>query len=166
MLSLFRNRKKQKATKYHDEVQDQFLKSILHTCLIWQSRWAFWMQRKAEKLSGKGKLIMLLIFVLFSGSYTIYLIGESFSGNPKPSFSITSIKRPAHVQENGDESKHTNTVISQSEYERIHQFRQYMDSLTSSPTGKVLHDSIVAHRPGLMDSIQIIENMYQSQIKK
>jgi hypothetical protein len=165
MLSLFRNRKKQNIGK-HYEMQDHFLKSIVHTCIRWQSRWAFWMQRKAEKLSNKGKLIMLLVFVLLTGSYSLYLVGKSFSGNSKPSFSITSIKKPAHVQENGDKSKHTNAVISKSEYERIHRFKQYMDSLAHSSTGKVLYDSIVALRPGLMDSIQLIENIYQSQIKK
>ena len=165
MLSLFRNKKKQKAAEMQ-EMQDHLLRSIVHTCIRWQSKWAEWMQRKTEKFSGKGKLIMLLIFVLLTGGYSIYLIGKSFSGNPTPSFSIISIKRPAHIQENGDEAEHINAVISKSEYERIHWFRQYMDSLAGSPSGKALHDSIVAHRPGLMDSIQIIENIYQSQIKK
>lgn len=165
MLSLYRNKKKQKAGEQQD-LQDQFLKSILHTCLRWQSRWAEWMQRKAEKLSGKGKLMVLLIFVLLTGSYSIYLIRKSFTKNQTPSFSIISIKRPAHIQETGDEVKLTNAVISKSEYERIHRFSQYMDSLIHSFTGKVLYDSMVALRPGLMDSIQIIENIYQSQIKK
>lgn len=165
MLSLFRKKKKQKAKKQH-VVQDQLLKSIVHTSVKWQSRWAVWMQQKTEKLSGKGKLMMLLIFVLLTGSYSIYLIGKSFSGNQTYSFSITPIKKPAYIQKNGNEAKHTNAAIGESEFERIHRFRQYMDSLVRSPTGKVLYDSIVAHRPGLMDSIQIIENMYQSQIKK
>lgn len=165
MRSLFKNRKKQKTREQH-EVQDLFLKTIVNNCIRWQSGWAVWMQRKTEKLSGKGKLMMLLIFVLLTGSYSIYLIGKSFSKNPAPSFLIIPIKRPAHIQENGDEAEHANAVISKSEYERIYRFRQYMDSLTRSSTGKVLYDSIVAHRPGLMDSIQIIENIYQSQIKK
>ncbi len=164
MLSLFRNRKKQNIGKHH-EMQDQFLKSIMHTCIRWQSGWALWMQRKAEKLSRKGKLIMLLIFMLLTGSYSGYLIGKSFSRSQTYSFSITHIKRLAYTQETGDEVKYTNAVISKSEYERIHRFRRYMDSLARSPTGKALHDSIVAHRPGLMDSIQIVENIYQSQIK-
>lgn len=165
MLSLFEKRKKLNIME-QDKMQDKFLKSILRTCLTWQCSWASWMQRKAEKLSNKGKLIMLLVFVLLTGSYSVYLVGKSFSKNPKPSFSIISIKRPSHVQENGDESKHTNVVISKSEYERIHQFTRYIDSLARNPTRKVLHDSIVAHRPGLMDSIQVIENIYQLQIKK
>lgn len=165
MLSLFKNRKKQKVTKPH-EAQDKFLKSIVNTCIVWQSRWAEWMQRKTEKLSGKGMFMVLLVFVLLAGGYSIYLIGRSFSENLTPSFSIIFIKRPAHIQETGDEARHRNPAISKSEYERIHWFKQYMDSLTQSIAGKVLYDSIIALRPGLMDSIQLIENMYQSQIKK
>jgi hypothetical protein len=165
MLSLFTNRKKQKAG-LQQAMEDKFLKPIVHDCLKWQSTWAEWMQKKAEKLSGKGKLMVLLVFVLLAGGYSIYLIGRSFSENQTPSFSIISIKRPANIQETGDELKHTNAILSKSEYERIHQFRQYMDSLVVSASGKTLHDSIVALRPGLMDSIQVIENMYQSQIKK
>ena len=165
MLSLFRNKKKQKAAE-KQEMEDHLLRSIVHTCIRWQSKWTIWMQRKTERLSGKGKLIMLLIFVLLTGGYSIYLIGKSFSGNPTPSFLIISIKRPAHIQESGDEAEHINTVISKSEHEKIHRFKQYMDSLTRSSTGKVLYDSIITYRPGLMDSIQIIENIYQSQIKK
>lgn len=165
MRSLFRNRKKQNIAKQY-EMQDQFLKSIVNICIRWQSIWAEWMQQKAEKIPGKGKLFVLLVFVLLTGSYSIYLIGKSFSENQTPSFSIVFIKRPAHIQETGEEVKHINAVISKSEYERIHWFKQYMDSLTQSTAGKGLYDSIVAHRPGLMDSIQIIENIYQSQIKK
>ena len=165
MLSLFRNKKIQSARE-RNEMRDQFPKSIVKTCIRWQFRCAIWMQRKAERLSGKGKLMVLLIFVLLTGSCSIYLIRKSFTKNQTPSFSIILIKRPAHIQETGDEVKLTNAVISKSEYERIHRFSRYMDSLIHSSTGKVLYDSMVALRPGLMDSIQIIENIYQSQIKK
>lgn len=147
MLSLFRYRKKQNA-RAQREMQDKFLKSIVNTCIRWQSRWAVWMERKAERLSAKGKLMVLLIFVLLTGSYCICLIGKSFSENQTPSFSIISIKRPVHIQENGDEVKHTNAIISKLEYEKIHRFRQYIDSLAHTYTGKVLHDSILAYRPG------------------
>jgi hypothetical protein len=164
MPSLFKNRKKQKASEQH-EVQDLFLKTIVNNCIRCQSRWAVWMQRKTEKLSERGKVMMLLIFVLLTGSYSIYLIGKSFE-NQTTLLSITPIKSPKHFSQSGDEALRTNSIISKMEYEKINQFKQYMDSLSHSSTGKVLYDSIVAYRPGLMDSIQIIENMYQSQIKK
>ena len=41
-----------------------------------------------------------------------------------------------------------------------------MDSLTRSENGTIIYDSIVKARPGLMDSVLFIENIYQSQLKK
>ena len=49
--------------------------------------------------------------------------------------------------------------------EKITSFRKYMDSLGRSPTGKKMHDSIVLNRPGLLDSLTIIENYYYSHLK-
>lgn len=164
-MLLFKNKKKQK-TNGQLEAQDQLIKSIVHTCIKWQSQWAVWMQRKTDHLSGKGKLMMLLVFVLLTGGYSIYLIGKSFSGNQTNLFSITPIKTPSHFSQSGDEARKTNAIISKPEYERIHRFIEYMDSLEHSATGKRLYDSIVTDHPKLMDSIQFIENMYQSQIKK
>jgi len=40
-----------------------------------------------------------------------------------------------------------------------------MDSLARSPSGKILYDSIISQRPGLMDSVRFIENYYQ-QLKQ
>ena len=164
-MLLFKNKKKQK-NNGQQAVQDQLIKGIVVTCIKWQSRWAEWMQQKTECLSGKAKVIMLLVFVLLAGGYSIYLIGKSFSGNQTNSFSISPIKTPPHILQSGDEPGKTNLIISDSQYERTRQLRAYMDSLEHSATGKALHDKIVADHPKLMDSIQFIENIYQSQIKK
>ncbi|ULT38451.1 hypothetical protein KRR40_25400 [Niabella defluvii] len=55
--------------------------------------------------------------------------------------------------------------MSEAEYSRIKRFRVYMDSLARSPAGRTLYDSIIYHRPGLMDSVRFIENYYQ-QLKQ
>ena len=55
--------------------------------------------------------------------------------------------------------------VSEAEYSRIKRFRVYMDGLARSPAGKTLYDSIIHHRPGLMDSVWFIENYYQ-QLKQ
>jgi hypothetical protein len=41
-----------------------------------------------------------------------------------------------------------------------------MDSLARSPSGKNLYDSITSQRPGLMDSVRFIEQLYRGEIKK
>jgi hypothetical protein len=57
-------------------------------------------------------------------------------------------------------------IVSKADYQGIIRFRGYMDSLTRSPAGKAAYDSIIFSRPGLLDSIRILEKIYQSQTKK
>jgi hypothetical protein len=41
-----------------------------------------------------------------------------------------------------------------------------MDSLKSDITGKSVYDSLLRARPGLMDSIRLMENYYESNVKQ
>jgi hypothetical protein len=43
----------------------------------------------------------------------------------------------------------------------INSFRQFMDSLEQTPRGKMLADSLRASRPGLLDSLSLVERMYE-----
>jgi hypothetical protein len=53
--------------------------------------------------------------------------------------------------------------IGKEEFQRIENFKIYLDSLVESKAGKRIYDSVIAHRPGLIDSLSILENVYQSQ---
>lgn len=43
----------------------------------------------------------------------------------------------------------------------INSFRQFMDSLEQTTHGKMLADSLRASRPGLLDSLSLVERMYE-----
>ncbi len=43
----------------------------------------------------------------------------------------------------------------------INSFRQFMDSLEQTTRGKMLADSLLASRPGLLDSLSLVERMYE-----
>ena len=162
MTTLFKKRKKKEATG-KQEGQDRLIKAVVYACLRWQSEWALWVERKTECLSIKGKRIALVIFVLVTGGYSLFLMGRSVTKNQTLSFPITFIKRPVQMLPREAETTKANTLTSQSEYVRVHRFKRYMDSLARSPSGKQLYDNIVIHRPGLRDSLQLIESLYQAQ---
>jgi hypothetical protein len=161
----FKNKKKQKVSEQL-EVRTQLIESIIYRCIKWQSDMAVWMQKKAQKFSHGDKLVMLIVFVIITGGYCIHLTVRSFFENQRNSFSIIPIKTPSNLSQTGDDSKIKSSIITKSEYEKIHAFTRFMDSLKHSATGKSLYDGIIAERPRLMDSIQYIEKLYQSQIKK
>ena len=165
MAFLFRKKHKTK-TEGVEEVHDRILRQMVNTCLRLQSNWALWMSRRTEHLSSKTLRLLLLAFIALAGGYSIYLIGQSFLGNQANAISITPIKKPGHVLQACDALLRPDTIVSKTDYHGIIRFRGYMDSLCRTPTGKATYDSIILNRPGLLDSIRFIEEIYQSQTKK
>ncbi len=146
--------------------QDRIAKTIVAWCLRWQQRWASFMQQQTERLSGNGKLVMLVLFCLFTGSLSIYLCASNLIGKPSAAIPLTPIKTSLSQGKSGDENTKSSVSITRHEYLRIKRFRDYMDSLARSPSGKLVYQDIIAHRPGLMDSVALVEKIYLSQSKK
>ena len=127
-----------------------------------QKAWVQWMSNQTKSISKRAVTIALVFFVSLTSGYCIYLGVHAISGESKGNvFTVTSIKRPRHLTESGAIASPL-TPVSKQDYRRIQKFRLYMDSLARSPTGKKLYDSIIAIRPGLMDSVRYIEKEYQN----
>jgi len=165
MLSLFRKRKTQSSVKVN-VAQERLANNIVSACIRFQQRWANFMQCHTERLSRNGKLIILSLFCVTAGSVSIYLIASSVTSHKASSFTVIHLKRTPYAVTAGDENTKALVIVSKAEYERIQRFRFYMDSLARSPSGKKVHDIIPIQRPGLMDSVLLIEKIYQSQYKK
>lgn len=164
MLTLFGNKKKQKTPILNDS-QDRVAKSIVITCIRLQQRWAAFMQHHFERLSTKWKAIILSIFCFCIGGFSFFLIARSLISNNCLSLDVTQFKSPRLVKA-GDELSKPSVIITKEEYEKIKLFRQYIDSLAVSQSGKKVNDNILIGRAGLIDSIILLENIYQSQLKK
>jgi len=165
MAFLFRKKNKTEASG-PDQIHDRVIRQMVNTCLRLQTRWARWMGRRTEHLSRRTLLLLLLVFIALAGGYSICLIWQSFSGNQASAFSVTPIITPGRVLQTGDAASQKEMIVSKTDYQRIIRFRGYMDSLTRSPAGKAVYDSILLSRPGLLDSIRLIEKIHQSQIIK
>ena len=163
MLFSFNNKKKQEPAGPED-AQDRMAASIVRHCIRWQSKWAAWMQHRAERFSGRGKVVVLSLFCLLAGGYSSFLAMSSSSGKPPPLARIEQ-KKDVHPHPPGGEISHAPVVITKDEYRKTQRFRQYLDSLDQTPSGEKLLDSLMANRPGLLDSVLLLENLYQSQIK-
>lgn len=163
MLSLFKNKKE---TVRDNVIQDRVAKNIVTWCIHWQQRWASFMQKQTERLSGNGKMIMLSLFCLITGSLSIYLFTSNLLGKPSAAIPVIRIKTALSSGKSGDENTRSIISITKHEYQRIKSFSDYMDSLARSPSGKLVYQAIIAHRLGLMDSIALVEKIYLSQSKK
>jgi len=131
-----------------------------------QYKCANWLERKTAHLTRLNWIVILLCFTVFTSGCSIYLIVNSFSVNKTRNITVTPITKPTNLVPTKENPPQLNTIISETEFEKITRFRKYMDSLGRSPTGKKMHDSIVLNRPGLLDSLTIVENYYYSHLKK
>jgi hypothetical protein len=162
MLFLFRYITRQKQHN-QNAAQDKIAFSIIRKCIRLQSRWADYLQRKSDRLSAKVKKYALISFCLLAGGCSLYSIIESFRTTSDNVFSVAPIKVPEHAIKTEEANRQPSIIITKDAFENVQRFRYYMDSLTRSSSGKRTHDSILAARPGLMDSVRIIDEMYKTK---
>lgn len=147
--------------------------SVIHT--VWQ-RWAaaidkkqrkcaVYLNQKAEKYSKRYKQICLALFCLLAGGSSIYIAIRAIE-NPSGKLRIEKMSVPKYAMEGDTISAfQPMPVLTETQYHNIQQFKKYMDSLQTTKAGKIKHDSIMKTRPGLMDSIDFIEQIYLQQVK-
>jgi len=126
---------------------------------------ADWMGQKTSKISIRTQKLAWSLFIGITGCYCIYLMTKSVLGGGTVEFNVQAITKPSNADKTGAEIMESQQPVSEAEYDRIMHFRKYMDSLATNTTGKEIHDSIITNRPGLMDSLEIVENYYQSYHK-
>jgi hypothetical protein len=154
--------KKKRTVETADPGKERIAKGIAGFIGKAQRKWADWMQRKSERLSIKGKWFTLFLFCAFTVAVSTYLIITSIWSDAQLSFSVAHIKTAVQLKHYSNES----SGISKSDYEKIHRFKFYMDSLARSPTGSKEYEEFRQDHPGLMDSIRTVERLYQSQFKQ
>lgn len=112
---------------------------------------AGWLQRKTSPWSSFKKKMYLIAYALVFGGISLFMMAGPFFGalNQERVFRFQEIHLPSHIGKPGDPPLHC--VISKELFERIEAFRN--------------NDSLVLAHPGLLDSIRLFEQRYQSQLK-
>ena len=165
MLFTFKRNNKEgpiKADRFKGNLMQQFDGANLRL----QYKCAHWLERKTAHLSRKSWIVILICFTVFTSGCSIYVIVDSFLQTTTSTITVIPITKPTNAMQTGKERDKIKMSISKGEFEKTVRFRRYMDSLDCSPTGKKLQDSIVQYRPGLLDSLAIIEKYYHLQFKK
>jgi hypothetical protein len=101
--------------------------------------------------------------MLGTGS-SLYFIVKAVQKSAPGLIRIERISVPKYYN-NKDESVHPDVIVTKREHEEMQEFQRYMDSLHKSNTGKAIYDSIMMNRPGLLDSVNMLEEIYQSQLQ-
>lgn len=163
MLSLFKRKKKSQTV---NPLQEKVVNGIVEKVIAFQLKWASFMQRQSERFSVKGKKMITILTVLCASFYSLYIIASSIVQKQKGNYSYSKIRVPVYATKTGDEKMFSKNIIPEKEYNRIIRFQQYMDSLHKTASGKLIADSILQRRPGLMDSVIELKKLYESQQKQ
>lgn len=144
--------------------KDRVAKGIVIFLLKVQTGFARFMNKQAERISSFSMKILLVIFFLTGSALSIYFIVVAVIEKEQlKAVKVDRLSIPQYY--NKDEAAiQDNFLIT--EQQQVQAFKKYMDSLQQTKVGKMMYDSIMLHRPGLMDSIIKLEQLYQSQYKK
>lgn len=112
-----------------------------------------WLQTKIADRMNKLKNLkaILIAFCVISSGLSIYFFVDAIISKPKAKLKIDPIRMPQHFDKSGDEVMES--TMPDDIYQQIQDYKKYMDSI-----GQPI-------RPGMMDSIKILEKIYLQQQK-
>lgn len=156
-----------KNKRHHAEQQKEgfIVKVTIGLVKRFQYAWAKWMTLHTSEFSAARWKITLALFVLLMTAGSTAVIVRSLLLQPPKAIALQTLSKPLHLAQTGDRHR-TDDGLATQEYERIHAFCQYMDSLSATYAGRKLYDSILARHPGLLDSARFIAKYYQQSKQK
>jgi hypothetical protein len=163
---LYKRKQKDKGIRDRITVSDKVAGKIAGLGIKIQQLFAERMNRIFMKTDFKRLKLILVLFCISAGGYSIYLIANSVISPDRKqnSFEVQKMDVPKHFNKTGDENLIPEAYVDEETYQQIKLFRNYMDSLKQKRRNE--YDSILQARPGLMDSVQMLEQIYLSQIQK
>lgn len=141
-------------------VSDRAAGWIANRILMIQNRFADGLSKLSASWKTKQQWIFLYMVCLVFGGLSVVAIVKSF--NKKPSNILSkpaAIKTPRMIP---DENRNS-VMITNNEIRQVHAFKHSLDSLSKTEEGKIKIKNLLAHRPGLMDSLEMVEQLYYSQ---
>jgi hypothetical protein len=157
---------KTKAEENENKLSDKVAGKIANAGITIQQKFAAGMNKFFRDINTKRLKLLLILFCVTGGGYSIYLVGNAVMGPKKNQnkMQVEHIKIPKHFDQTDKDIRLQENYIDETTYNRIVQFKNYMDSLQKKKS--YLYDSIIQSRPYLMDSALMLEEIYLSQQQK
>jgi len=154
---LFTHKRKAVASNGSDRVAGKITKAIQ----VVQYLFAEKMHKIFSMMSIGNRKRIVILFCVLSFGFCLYLIVDALLKPSKESIGIEQIKKPKHFDKTGAEVIPTDNYVDDETYQNIQVYKHFLDSLKHK--NSALYDSIQSQRPGLMDSILVLEQLYYSQ---
>jgi hypothetical protein len=130
-----------------------------------QRQCAGYLKKKSERLNQKQQFYWLAFFCIGFGGGSLYVLLCSVESRTDGVFIERMAFPQPVVNAKMDTAKKATRVLTKSLFWEINRFKQYLDSLQKTEAGKARYDSIVKTSSGLLDSMHLLEQFYQQQLK-
>ncbi len=152
-------KKRSRTTKFIGDIRENIARGVAKGIQKVQNKWAGWMNKQVAKLSIKSQKVVFVLWGAIMFSACIYTIVNSLKDDPPKRNASGQMKLPrVRLQQPASRS----IEVSDRMYQRLQAFKNKMDSLGNTHQGKVSRDSLLKIRPGLMDSIDMVERIYKN----
>ena len=129
---------------------DKAAGTIGDAMLTLQDKFAGFMNKTFAVMPVNKLKIVVIVFGLLGGGCSLYLVANAVFTKPKSSIKIDRIDVPGNFDETGD--KLNELIVDEQTYRQIQAFKK-----------SSFYDSTIRARPGLQDSIKLLESIYHSQ---
>ncbi len=161
MLRLLKRRER----KTKDNMsQPAIIRNVTDKLITVQHKIADRLNEKAAKWQPERIKVALILFCLVFGVTSLTIMVKAiWVSKPNYIIAVKPVKASRYIGHTENATTVPEHFISKKEYSRLEQFRGYMDSLDSSADGKKIKDSILSQRPKLLDSLAMVEQLYNKQ---
>ena len=145
---------------------DKIAGKIAGAALRLQTTCAVYVNSLLIKMTPRKLKAGLVVFCIAGGGFSIYLVAKAIAHPVKNAgpFNGEQLVVPRQYDHGGEEAIRPGAYVDEQMMKEIERFKLYMDSLKQ--TGNHIYDSIGQARPGLMDSVRMLEEVYHSQTLK
>jgi len=158
-MKLFKTKRKQNTAK--GDAKKGIAERLVSCNAKMQVAFAKFMDKRVNHLSVRRRKNIFYAFCFISFLSCAYLVVKPFiTGQKSSTIKVETIKFPRDLSKiNGPLGNAK--AISKEQYNHIHSFRMYMDSLAANASS--VYDSLLQRHPGLMDSLKLFEKFYYLQ---
>lgn len=128
--------------------------------LIILTRWADILQHKSNQLSQPTLQILAVTFFLVASSVSVLVATNSLHRERESIILFAPIRFPHNITKTGDEKTTVPNYLNDTEMIRLIGLINNLESLKNNSETTELYNRIVNQRPGLIDSLKEVIQMY------
>lgn len=151
----------EKGVKPKTPVSDKVANKIAAAFNRLQNSFAKGMNKTVDKMNTKRLKTTVVLFSIVFGGISLYLVINAVTRPTVPRLYVDQVNVPKHFNRAGDDETVGSGYVDEETFHNITAFRQYMDSLKTFKRPQ--YDSIIKARPHLMDSVVLLEQVYNLQ---